>query len=39
MVNKFDTQFLIEGSDLDEDNIRAGIMGQRRGRLPDRGRG
>ena len=25
MVNKFDTQFLIEGSDLDEDNIRAGI--------------
>ena len=26
MVNKFDTQFLIEGSDLDEDNIRAGIM-------------
>ena len=26
MVNKFDTQFLIEGSNLDEDDIRAGIM-------------
>ena len=26
MVNKFDTQFLIEGSNLDEDDIRAGII-------------
>lgn len=39
MVNKFDTQFLIEGSNLDEDDIRAGNHGQRRGRLPDRGGG
>ena len=31
MVNKFDTQFLIEGSDLDEDNIRAGIMASAEG--------
>ena len=37
MVNKFDTQFLIEGSNLDEDDIRAGIMAS--GRLSDRGRG
>ena len=31
MENKFDTQFLIEGSDLDEDNIRAGIMASAEG--------
>ena len=31
MVNKFDTQFLIEGSDLEEDNIRAGIMASAEG--------
>ena len=26
MVNKFDTQFLIEGSNLDEDDIRAELI-------------
>ena len=26
MVNKFDTQFLIEGSNLDEDDIRACLI-------------
>ena len=31
MVNKFDTQFLIEGSNLDEDDIRAGIMASAEG--------
>ena len=31
MENKFDTQFLIEGSNLDEDDIRAGIMASAEG--------
>ena len=31
MVNKFDTQLLIEGSNLDEDDIRAGIMASAEG--------
>ena len=31
MVNKFDTQFLIEGSNLDEDDIRVGIMASAEG--------
>ena len=31
MVNKFDTQFFIEGSNLDEDDIRAGIMASAEG--------
>ncbi len=31
MVNKLDTQFLIEGSNLDEDDIRAGIMASAEG--------
>lgn len=26
MKNRFDTQFLIEGKDLDEDEVRAGIL-------------